>query len=107
MTQEQPPLLAVFVLENFALFPHSVAHFGLEQLSTVQRTILEHAITSGEKILVIKSGTGLLATACQSDLHGIGVTAKVDPRGEAWDPGSIRVVGEQRAELVELQEIQG
>jgi ATP-dependent Lon protease len=107
MTQEQLPLLTVLVLENFALFPHSLVHFRLASLSPVQRKTLEQAASSGEKILVIKSRTGVINAPRQSDLHRIGVTARVEPGIETRDYDFIRVIGEQRAELVELQELQG
>jgi ATP-dependent Lon protease len=107
MTQEQLPLLAVLVLENFTLFPYSLSHFRLGALSPVQRKVLEQAASSGEKILVIKSRTGLINAPRQSDLHHLGVTARVDPGIDAREDSFIRVIGEKRAELVELQEHQG
>jgi len=107
MTQEQLPLLAVLVLENVTLFPHSLRHFFLAKMSPAQRKILEQAASSGEKILVIKSRPGVINAPCQADLHRIGVTARVGPGIEFQEHSSIRVIGEQRAELVQLQEHQG
>ena len=55
MTEESLLTLPVLVLKDHALFPHCIARFRLEQMSQMQRQILENASACNTLIFIVKS----------------------------------------------------
>jgi ATP-dependent Lon protease len=106
VTEERLLTLPVLVLKDFALFPHCIARFHVEQMSPAQRHMLENASASNTSIFIIKSRSGVIETPTQADLHRIGIVARAGPKQTAGKWTAIQVSGASRGELVDLQHAQ-
>jgi ATP-dependent Lon protease len=99
--------LPVFVLANFAVFPGAVLYVRLDTLSDLQRQAINRASASSGKLFIVKSRQDELETPTQSDLHSTGVIARIEVRQSVQEHLRIAITAETRAELLELQQIEG
>jgi ATP-dependent Lon protease len=106
VTEESLLTLPVLVLKDFALFPHCIARFRVEQMSQTQRQMLENASALETPIFIVKSRSGIVDAPTQADLQPIGIVAKAGPKRVAGNRSSIEVSGKSRGELLSLQSTQ-
>lgn len=109
MPSDSPPIVDLVVLPDpqISFFPGCIANLREDELAPSRKAALDHAAQTGQKMFWVKQRDASVISPQIKDLYRIGTIAR---RAESYlrDGSSVvRVVGEDRGELLEMQAEEG
>lgn len=109
MAQEAAEILTLALLPHpqLSFFPGCLANLREPEGSPLQKAALDHAARSGEQLFWVKQRGPSIASPKTGDLYRIGTIAKHGDTYSRDGLSHVRLVGENRGELLGIEEEQG